>query len=489
MNIVQAIHDDRLFKPFFGDLTTWSSWLAAVKVLYGLELTDAEAQVVRDCTGRDPAKLPSDGFRTSLFLIGRRSGKSRVAAAVGAYEAALCGHEKKLAPGERGIVPIVAPSKPQARIVLDYVRAVFATPLLAGEVANETKDGLELKSGTRIEVMAGHFRTSRGFTLLAAVIEECAFFGLDEESKIKSDAELIRAVKPGLATTQGRLVAITSPYARRGWTYKTYKAHHGNDRGRTLVWNTATRVMNPTLAQAEVDEAMAEDPAAARSEWHGEFRDDVCAFIGRELVEDLVVKGRTQLPPVANVRYTAFVDPSGGRNDSMTCCVAHKEGRVVVADLLLEYRPPFDPHDVVTRIAREVKAYGVEKVTGDNFGADWVARCFITCGLRYTKSDKPKSGLYTELLPRLTSREVELPDNPRLVDQLAGLERRVRAGGRDVIDHAPGGHDDLSNALAGAAVAAFKTIIVGPLGYDNSALTSRFDLARQYTGAWNADRY
>src|SRR5262245_64495887 len=31
-----------------------------------------------------------------------------------------------------------------------------------------------------------------------------------------------------------------------------------------------------------------------------------------------------------------------------------------------------------------------------------------------------------------------------------GLERRTSRGGRDSIDHAPGGHDDLANAAAGA---------------------------------------
>lgn len=40
----------------------------------------------------------------------------------------------------------------------------------------------------------------------------------------------------------------------------------------------------------------------------------------------------------------------------------------------------------------------------------------------------------------------------RLLAQLFGLERRTARGGRDVIDHGPGGHDDLANAVAGALV-------------------------------------
>jgi hypothetical protein len=46
-----------------------------------------------------------------------------------------------------------------------------------------------------------------------------------------------------------------------------------------------------------------------------------------------------------------------------------------------------------------------------------------------------------------------LLDHPRLVNQLIALERRTARGGRDSIDHAPGGaHDDVVNACAGALV-------------------------------------
>jgi len=35
---------------------------------------------------------------------------------------------------------------------------------------------------------------------------------------------------------------------------------------------------------------------------------------------------------------------------------------------------------------------------------------------------------------------------------LSGLERRTSRGGRDTIDHAPGNHDDIANAVAGVLV-------------------------------------
>lgn len=58
------------------------------------------------------------------------------------------------------------------------------------------------------------------------------------------------------------------------------------------------------------------------------------------------------------------------------------------------------------------------------------------------------------MLPLLNSGRVALLDVPRLVAQLAGLERRVSRSGRDLIDHAPAAHDDMANAVAGAIVTA-----------------------------------
>jgi hypothetical protein len=58
---------------------------------------------------------------------------------------------------------------------------------------------------------------------------------------------------------------------------------------------------------------------------------------------------------------------------------------------------------------------------------------------------RPKSDFYRDVLPLLNSGKVELLDNPRIATQFVGLERRTARSGKDSIDHAPGGHDDISN--------------------------------------------
>lgn len=466
MNIIEAIEDENLFRPFLGDdLNSWKPWLTALRAMYGLPIKASQSKsLVRQCTGRDVSTMPAAGFDTALFLTGRRSGKSRIAAVIGAYEAAIAGHEKKLAKGERGVVPIIAPTKSQARIVTNYLKAVFSTPMLAREVASETKEGFELRNGTMIEIVAGDWRTIRGFTLLAAIVDEACFFGITEESRIRSDTELVRAIAPSLATVGGKLIAISSPYARKGWAYKQYKMHHGNDAGESLVWNCPTRTMNPTLPQRIVDRALAEDLAAAKSEYLGEWRDDVASFIPRQVIEELVVPGRERLSHHRETRYFAFVDMSGGRGDDAALAIAHKEGRTVVIDLAKRWAPPFNPHHVISEMADELKAYDIRRVIGDNYAAEFTASAFVENGIRYTKSDKNKNIIYAELLPRLCSGDIELLDDERLVSQLASLERRTRSGGRDVIDHPPGGHDDLANAVAGVAVvASVRRLRIGAL--------------------------
>jgi len=113
------------------------------------------------------------------------------------------------------------------------------------------------------------------------------------------------------------LLAISSPYARRGCLWDAYRQHHGRDGEPVLVWQAPTRAMNPTVDERVIAEAYAQDEIAAAAEYGAEFRRDVEAFLTREAVEAVVVPGRRELPPVSDVAYVGFVDPSGGSQDAM----------------------------------------------------------------------------------------------------------------------------------------------------------------------------
>ena len=119
MTILDAINDPKLFRGFLDErgqgLDSWVGWMSALRALYGLNITSRRSRkFIKETTGRDSALLPPEGFDTALFLTGRRSGKSRIAAIIGAYEAVLAGHHLKLAQGEMGLVPIISPTKSRA---------------------------------------------------------------------------------------------------------------------------------------------------------------------------------------------------------------------------------------------------------------------------------------------------------------------------------------------------------------------------------------
>jgi len=474
MNILSAIRDENLFRSFLGEnLQTWKPWAVALRCLYGLPVTTATGTaLVAKCTGRCAETLPETGFQTGLFLVGRRSGKSRISAVIGAYEALFGGHETRLAKGESGVVPVIAPTRYQAGIVWKYLVSIFDTPLLRPEVVNrqDSFQMMSLRNGIEIRILVGDWRTVRGPSIVCAVIDEVCFFGLTEESKVRSDTELIRALRPALLTTGGKLICISSKYSRKGWAYGQWLRQHGGNEGvspsfikpwTVLVWDSPSQVMNPTLSQKDIDAAYLEDPAAARSEYGGEWRDDVSEFVPRSLVESLVIKGRKELMPRSELDYFGFSDLSGGRHDDAGLAIAHKEGRKIVLDLAKLWRAPFNPHLVVVQQANELKRFGLHRVTGDNYAAEFVASSFKSQGITYTKSDRPKSELFRELLPRLCSAEIVLLDDGCLIDQIASLERRTRSGGNDVIDHPPGGRDDLANCVAGVAASRSKRHIGG----------------------------
>jgi Terminase large subunit, T4likevirus-type, N-terminal len=458
MSIIDAILD--LWSAQFSS-ESWRPWLTALAALFGLPLPGADASVdtYRRCTGRTLYAVGHPA-REGWFVVGRRGGKSRIAALVAVFLACFHDYRPHLALGEVGTVAVIAADRRQARVIMRYIVGFLdSVPMLKAMIANRTKECIELSNRITIEVHTASFRAVRGYTLVAAICDELAFWQTDEDAA-NPDAEILGALRPGLATIPGGLLlCISSPYARRGALWDAYRKHYGKDGDAVLVWQAPTEVMNPAVDRQVITHAYVADPAAAAAEYGAQFRRDIETFIAREAVDAVVIPGRRELPPVWPVRYVAFVDPSGGAQDSMTLAIAHRErGQArVVLDGVCERRAPFNPSDVVSEFAQTLKTYHVGVVTGDRYAGEWPRERFRAHGIEYRVAERVRSELYRDLLPLLTSRQVELLDHPRLIAQLCGLERRTARSGKDSIDHAPGAHDDIINAAAGAIVACHGT--------------------------------
>jgi len=452
----RALEDPDLFGAILAG-PSWATWRVVLIAGMGEALTDEERETWAALTGRE--REPGERAEELWAIVGRRGGKTRGIAVLGAYLAALVDYSDILAPGERASLPIMSASTWQASKAKQYLTGIFATvPALGKLVESETADTISLSTRVDIEIRPASFRTARGGTSCAAIADEAAFWRSDTSAN--PDVEILNAVRPSLATTGGLLAVISSPYARRGALWDAYRRDYGpKGDSRVIVVKAASRTMNPSLPASVVDRALERDPAAAAAEYLGEFRTDVEAFIDRAVVEAAVVPGRHELPMVPEVHYYGFVDPSGGSQDSMTLGIAHREGDCCVLDCIREVRPPFSPQTVVADFAATLRAYGLYRVTGDRWGGEFVREQFREQGIDYAISERPKSDIYKELLPLMNSRRVELLESRTLVSQLCGLERRTARGGRDSIDHAPGQHDDVINAVAGALVCATSAML------------------------------
>jgi hypothetical protein len=449
VSLRQALDDPQLLGNCLPG-ASWKPWRTLLIASMGEPLDDEERELFKQLTGRE--REPLQCVEELVGVIGRRGGKSRAMATLSAYLTGLCDYRDVLAPGERGVLLCIAPDQRQASITLNYAAAAFeGSPLLRQLITNRTADTLEL-GDVAIEVRAASFRRLRGPTYIAIVADEAAFWPTEDSTN--PDSEILGACRPGLATTRGLLAIISSPYARRGELWSAYERQYGpNGDPLILVAQGASRIFNPSLPQSVVDRAIERDESAARAEYLAEFRRDIESFVGIEAVRACVAAGIYERPPQRGAAYHGFVDPSGGSADSFAMAIGHKDwGRqAVVCDAVREIKPPFSPEAVVSEFASLLKSYGIDKVVGDRYAGMWPVEQFARFNIRYEQNAVPKSDLYRDLLPLINSGRVDLLDHPKLINQLVGLERRTARSGRDSIDHAPGGHDDLVNAVAGVA--------------------------------------
>src|SRR6266567_2173920 len=291
----------KTFRPRLLRGDTWKSWRAFLAVLFGLAISDEARALYEKHTGR--MDLPEEPFREAYAICGRRSGKSVVAAMAAIFLSCFRDYRGLLAPGEIGVLPIVAPDRKQCRVILNYIAGFFeASPSLATMVKTRLKESIELTNRIRIEVHTASFRTVRGYTAIGCILDEVAF--LRSEDSANPDSELIAAITPALSTIPGAvLLGISTPYARRGVLWANYREHYGKAGAPVLIWRASSKEMNPTLSQAVIATAYLRDAASARAEYGGEFRDDIESLFSAEIIEQRVVPGRFELPPTSGTTY------------------------------------------------------------------------------------------------------------------------------------------------------------------------------------------
>lgn len=141
-----------------------------------------------------------------LLNCSRQSGKSTTTALLALHTALY---------QPKSLILLLSPSMRQSaellRKVVDFYRAI------AGHAGVQAQSSLrlELGNGSRILSLPGNEETVRGYSGVRLLV-------VDEASRVPD--ELYYAVRPMLAVSKGRMVAMSTPFGKRGWWWKEWDA-------------------------------------------------------------------------------------------------------------------------------------------------------------------------------------------------------------------------------------------------------------------------
>ena len=170
--------------------------------------TALDAGLLMERLGMDPDPwqlrvLRSDAHRL-LLLCGRQCGKSSVSAMLGLHTALY-------RPGS--LTLLLSPSLRQSSELYKKLAGYYHDLGRPVPLAQETQLTLTLENRSRVVSLPGQEATVRGFSGVDLLI-------VDEAARVPD--ELYLSVRPMLATSAGRLVALSTPYGKRGWFFREW---------------------------------------------------------------------------------------------------------------------------------------------------------------------------------------------------------------------------------------------------------------------------
>ncbi|HUY56623.1 MAG TPA: terminase family protein [Candidatus Micrarchaeaceae archaeon] len=231
------------------------------------------------------AKVLRDPHKRELLVVHRQGGKSTVAA-VAAVHCALYD------PG--ALVLVVSPSQRQSVELFRVMLALYRS--LGRPVPPEAENALSviLENGSRVVALPADATTIRGYSA-------CRLLIVDEAAFVPDDT--IAAVRPMLAVSNGRMLAMSTPFGRRGWFWE---ASESREWRRTTV--TADNCPRISKAFLEAERAALGD-WRYRQEYLCEFTDLAGRMFASADLEAIFEAGRLgAVPPGA--LFTGLTEPA-----------------------------------------------------------------------------------------------------------------------------------------------------------------------------------
>jgi hypothetical protein len=161
-------------------------------------------------TGVEPddwqARVLRSGADRLLLCCSRQSGKSLTTALLAVWTALY---------RPDSLILMLSPSQRQSGLLFKTCLSAYRTLGRPVPALEETATGLTLANGSRIASLPGREGTVRGFSGVRLLI-------IDEAAWVEDD--LYASVRPMLAASGGRLVALSTPHGTRGWFYQAWRS-------------------------------------------------------------------------------------------------------------------------------------------------------------------------------------------------------------------------------------------------------------------------
>jgi hypothetical protein len=253
----------------------------------------------------------------------------------------------------------------------------------------------------------------------------------------------------------GQTIVASTPWAESGLLYQLYEANWQKPTTSLVAHAPTLTLHDSEMTRALVASAYALDPDNARREFGAEFlKGGTVDFFEASSIKQAIKEDLEQPRTPRPGEIVAAGGDAGFRSDSSALAIVHLAGDRRIVGELLELRPekdlPLKPSQTIAAFAECMKRHGASYMMADHHYRESVEEHLTSHGLAYSPAPGVPAEAYVRARMLFRQGVVDMPNNPRLVQQLREVKGRpMPGGGMSIIQPRwrTGGHGDLAAAF------------------------------------------
>jgi hypothetical protein len=417
--------------------------------LFGVKLTPKQRELL--------AEVEAGGI-LHCWALGRRSGKTMLAAAIGLWCLLLRPELREHVRRRECIYAVgVATNLRQARIFVEAALAIVeGSPVLTPLIERVTEDQIQFANRSTLAAFPCTSRGGRGWPVVAFLQDEAAH-QLDSEGNQAAEP-IFRAMTPSVAQfgAAARVVVASTPYGTDGFFAELFGSIERGELDGAVCARASTLEARPDFPSELLALEERRDPEGFRSEYAAEFVQPGGTFLDASLVVAAVTRS-SELQPGEVEDPEAAID-LGFVHDATALAIVGRDRdnpdrqRLVLAR---SWKPDLGPlgfGPTLDEIADICIAYGVRHLHTDQYSATAAVEHLARRGVRATvvpTTPASKSEMFASLKQRIYAGELELYEQTDLLAELNRIETVMSPGSASVrIRRLGSSHGDLATAVA-----------------------------------------